>query len=90
MNLYRAFLGRDDCGLDQILFHVEHVLELGGEKILGFGGDLDGCSNCFPRGMTGSESLEKIVELLLRHNYAEDLVKKILYGNAQEFLKRVL
>ena len=70
--------------------HAEHVLELGGEKILGFGSDFDGCGDTFPHGITGTESMEKIVELFLRHNYSEDLVKDIFYRNAEQFLKRVL
>lgn len=90
INLYRDFLGKESCGLDQILFHVEHILELGGEQILGFGSDFDGCSDTFPKGMTGAQSLEKIVELFLRHNYSEDLVKDIFYRNAVQFLKNVL
>lgn len=90
INLYRAFLGREDCGMEAVLFHIEHVLEMGGEDVLGFGGDLDGCASQFPKGFEGAQSLEKIVELLLRHNYSEDLVKKIFSGNAEAFLKRVL
>lgn len=90
LNLYREFLGSDSCTLEQILFHTEHVLELGGEKILGFGSDFDGCGDTFPHGITGTESMEKIVELFLLHNYSEDLVKDIFYRNAEQFLKRAL
>ncbi len=89
LNLYREFLGEENCGLDQVLFHAEYVLGLGGEKILGLGSDFDGCDT-FPKGITGAESLEKIVELFLRHNYSEDIVKDIFYRNARDFLRRVL
>lgn len=89
LNLYREFLGDENCGIDQILCHADHILGLGGEKILGFGCDFDGCE-AFPQGIAGSESMEKVAELFLRHNYPEEAVKDLFYRNAREFLRRVL
>lgn len=47
--------------------HTEHFLALGGENILAMGSDFDG--TVVPEGITGIESMEKIADMFLRHNY---------------------
>lgn len=47
------------------------------------GSDFDG--TVVPEGITGIESMEKIADMFLRHNYPERLVSKIFYENAYNF-----
>ncbi len=44
LNLYANFLG-ERADLDTAIAHLEHWLELGGERTVALGGDLDGCSS---------------------------------------------
>lgn len=68
---------------EDILRHAEHFLSLGGERCLAIGSDFDGTG--LPDGITGIESVETVAELMLRHNYSENLVDSILFGNAYHF-----
>jgi membrane dipeptidase len=90
LNLYPTFLNSSgEAGIDDIIRHTEHYLELGGEKTVCLGGDLDGIET-MPKGMTGIESYELIYEELLKRNYNEDLVRDIFYNNLFNVLERVL
>ena len=51
LNLYRPFVGPAGT-MEELVAHVEHFLELGGEKALCLGGDLDGCGT-LAAGMQG-------------------------------------
>lgn len=88
LNLSRGFLREDEdkaCMLD-VLRHAEHFLSLGGEKTLAIGTDFDGTD--IPIDMTGIESMNKLYELFLKHNYNEKLLEDIFFNNARNFLLR--
>lgn len=68
---------------EDVLRHVEHFLSLGGEKCVAIGSDFDGTD--LPDDITGIESVEGLAELMLRHNYSENLVHSILFDNAYQF-----
>ncbi|WP_124727498.1 dipeptidase [Staphylospora marina] len=69
--------------LDDVLRHVEHVLELDGENHLCFGSDFDGIE----QKVIGLEHAGRIVALReeLLKRYPERLVKKWAWDNAERF-----
>lgn len=71
------------AGITDFLRHIDYFLSLGGEHCLAFGSDFDGTD--LPEGITGVESVETIAERMLRQNYKESLVNKILFENAYQF-----
>lgn len=77
-----------DAKVSDIMKHIEHFLSLGGEKTLGIGSDFDGTD--IPDEIKGIQSIEVLYEYLLRHNYNEELVNRIFYGNSYEFFKNML
>lgn len=79
LNFYTPFLGLDGS-IDAVFAHLEHFLERGGEKTVGFGGDWDGCDS-LPRGIGGIQDMEKIYERMLQRNYPEALIGDIFYNN---------
>ena len=64
-------------------------MELGGEKALCLGGDLDGIDSA-PVGISGVESYEIIYEAMLRQNWKEDIIRDIFYNNLLDVLERAL
>lgn len=84
INFYSAFVGLDNS-IDAVMAHIEHFLELGGEKTVGFGGDWDGC-DALPGEMRGIQDMDRIYEAMLRRNYSETLIGDIFYHN----LKRTI
>lgn len=87
INLHNAFLNNnpDNAKMTDILSHTDYMLSLGCENVLSFGTDFDGCD--LPKDIFGSESVGKIYELFLRHNYNETLVRKIFHENAHKFFE---
>lgn len=77
MNFYRAFVGE---GEDALIAHIEHFLELGGEKTVCFGGDLDGC-DVLAGTLQGLQDVPSIYSTLRQHGYSEALLEDIFWNN---------
>ncbi len=73
------------CTVDDILLHIEHYMELGGENTVCLGCDLDGV-DILPSGIKTVSDIEKIADALGRINYTDDLIEKIFYANARNFI----
>lgn len=88
INLCADFLGhgRD---MDAVLRHLEHFLELSGERSVFLGTDFDGIDET-PKGISGAQDMPKLYEELLRRNYPEGLVRDIFYNNVLGILESAL
>lgn len=84
ITFYAEFIGKTGS-LERLFRHMEKVLDMGGEEILGFGSDLDGCSP-LAGGARGMEIFETVWEEMLRRNYSRPLREGIAYGNWLRFL----
>ena len=87
LNLYQEFLG-EGADIDTVVAHLEHWLELGGEKNVSLGGDLDGC-DLLPEGIAGIQDLEKLWERLLQRNYSDTLLKDLFFENLMRVVSEV-
>lgn len=87
LNMCDEFLGAAP-NVDTVVDHVEHWLGLGGEKSISLGGDWDGISHP-PKGISGIQDLDKLVERLLRRNYSEDLIRDLLCNNLMRVVSEV-
>lgn len=85
-NMCAPFVG-ENPDLDTCADHFIHFLELGGEKHIALGGDLDGC-DVLPRGFTGVQDYPKLAQKLLECGLGEDLVYDIFWNNAMEVMRR--
>jgi membrane dipeptidase len=93
LNLCKAFISDDpekqDC--DGYFAHLDYALGLIGEDCVGFGGDIDGVSNRYPAPLTRERSIhDTLIEIMLKHNYSEDLIRKVAGGNWMNFLRKYL
>lgn len=87
INFHNEFLNNNlkKAKMIDILRHVEHFLELGGENSICFGSDFDG--GTLPKDIKGSSSLQQIYEMFLKHKYSESIINKIFYENALKFFE---
>ena len=85
LNFYGPFV-KDHPAKEDLLRHVDAVLNLGGEDILAIGGDFDGCGQNFPEGITDVSSIPHIRHMLEREGVAPAVTEKLFYGNAWRFL----
>ena len=87
VNFYPPFLtNRDKCGIDDIVKHIEHFMELGGEDNIGIGADFDGV-DCLPEGINGVEDMYKIFDRLLARGYTEEQAEKISHRNFERIFE---
>ncbi len=89
INFYPAFLSDDGCDIDDILRHIEHILNLGGEKCIGLGTDFDGIPT-LPKGIEGAGDLHYIFEKMKEKGYQDSLIADISYRNFENFLFKML
>ena len=90
MNFYTPFLTQaEESTLDDLMRHVEHVLALGGEDILGIGSDFDGLFGC-PKELAGAQDYPKIIDRFVQAGYSETLIEKICHGNLVRYIKQFL
>lgn len=91
LNFATAFLRGDgkmlsDVSLDQMLRHLDHMLEYLGEDGVGLGSDFDGAG--MPELIGDCSALPVLVGAMFEHGYGTQLIHKICYGNWINMLKR--
>lgn len=77
LNLYTDFLGG---GMDAVVRHVEHLLDLGGDRTLALGGDLDGCDT-LGGGITGVQDYPKLYAAIKARGYDAALLQDLFADN---------
>ena len=87
LNLYADFLG-EAPGVDTVIAHLDHWMELGGARNIALGGDLDGCGR-LPAGFSGVESWPLLYEALLRRNTPENVVRDLFFNNLMRVVSEV-
>ena len=87
LNLFAAFVG-GEAGLEQAAAHLDHWLELGGEKHIALGGDLDGCSP-LAGGMAGVQDYARLYHFLLERGYSQALVQDLFFNNLMRVVSKV-
>ncbi|MDT0593487.1 dipeptidase [Glaciecola petra] len=69
------------ASLDMVLDHIDHVAELVGIDYIGIGSDYDGVGDSLPTGLKDVSTFPNLVEGLLKREYTEGDIKKILNEN---------
>lgn len=84
LNFYNAFLREDgqEATPDDVLRHVDHVLEVAGEDVLALGSDYDGAD--IPRWLDPCDKAADLHALLARE-FGLALAEKVFHGNAERF-----
>ena len=89
VNFYPYFL--DDGGiapLETICDHVIHMIDVGGEKQIGFGSDFDGIE-CKPRGMNGPQDFPRLLNALRGRGLTEEQLAGLCGRNLAAYYDRI-
>lgn len=84
LNFAVAFLREDgkmlpEVPLEQMIRHLDHLIDRLGEDRVGLGSDYDGA--IVPKDLTSCASLPKLRAAMRRHGYDEALMAKLCHGN---------
>ncbi|PJE27481.1 membrane dipeptidase [Pseudooceanicola antarcticus] len=91
INLATGFLRPDgqmraDTGLDDLLRHLDHLLQMLGEDRVGFGSDFDGA--IVPEVIGDCSGLPNLRQALRQRGYNEALMQKLCHGNWMRVLRK--
>ncbi len=90
INIFPEFLSDNGNGtIEDIVRHIDHFMELGGENHIGIGSDFDGVPN-LPWGIEGNADLYKIFNELSIRGYTKEQIDKISFGNFERVFKDVI
>lgn len=65
--------------------HILHMLDLGGEDVVGFGSDFDGIAST-PQGLSSPADFPALLEMLRARGLSETLIEKVAIGNFERFM----
>lgn len=87
INFFAPFVG-ENPQVEDLLRHMDVILNLGGEDVLALGGDLDGCDGVFPAGISGVETVPVLRERMEKAGFGAALIEKVFFENAENFIWR--
>lgn len=84
LNFYNGFLRDDGCeaSRDDVLRHVDHILEVAGESVLALGSDYDGSD--VPAWLDPCDKVEGLYQLLFAE-FGEAVAEAAFHRNAERF-----
>ncbi len=88
INFYPYFLTDDRAALENVVQHIDHVCQLGGDQIVGFGSDFDGIEIA-PIGLEGPEKFPDLLALLKKRGYSQEAIERIAGQNLIDYFNRI-
>ena len=89
MNFAPSFVDKDEATVERVVDHIDHVVDLVGPDHVGLGSDFDGIGST-PVGLEDASKMPNITRELVRREYSDDDVVKILGGNYLRVFEEIL
>ncbi|WP_434655386.1 dipeptidase [Thermoanaerobacterium thermosaccharolyticum] len=90
INFCPDFLRDDDnASVEDVLDHIEHIVNLVGVEHVGFGSDFDGIEKT-PFGLDDAASFPKILDGLKKRGFKDDEINSISHDNFERIIKEIL
>jgi membrane dipeptidase len=77
------------ASLDDVLDHIDHVVQLAGVDSAGIGSDYDGVGDSLPSGLKDVSDYPNLIRGLIERGYSEEDIRKILGENLLRVWERV-
>lgn len=88
LNFCNAFIVEEgSCALSDLMRHALHILELGGEDVLGLGSDFDGIDEP-PIELKGAQDFPALIGAFEQAGLDHKLIEKIMHGNFIRYMKQ--
>ncbi len=88
VNFYTRFLTlKENSSIEDVIRHIDHIVELGGIDHVGFGSDFDGIESA-PVDLNNPGNFPNLISALSSHGYSSDEIAKITHLNFMEYMKQ--
>ena len=71
--------------LEDVIAHLEQIMEVGGIRAACIGSDFDGIGAC-PEGLPNPSALQKIARVLEQSGYSQEEIYRVTYGNLHDYI----
>lgn len=93
LNFAVSFLRPDgrkdpDTGLNEVLRHLDHLIDRLGDTRVALGSDFDGAVT--PRTLSGADHYPRLIEAMSDHGYSDDRIARIAHRNWLRVIERTL
>jgi membrane dipeptidase len=89
MNFAPAFVAKENPTVENVVDHIDHIVELVGPDYVGLGSDFDGIGQP-PVGLEDVSMMPNITRVLVKREYQDEDILKILGGNHLRVFKEVM
>jgi len=89
MNFAPMFIDQKKATVERVVDHIDHIIELVGADHVGLGSDFDGIGST-PEGLEDATKMPNITRELVKREYSNEDIVKILGGNHLRVFKEIL
>lgn len=89
MNFAPAFVDKEKATVERVVDHMDHIVKIVGPDHVGLGSDFDGISST-PLGLEDVSKMPNITRELVKRDYSNEDILKILGGNHLRVFKEVI
>ncbi len=89
MNFAPAFVAKENATVENVVDHIDHIVDLVGPDYVGLGSDFDGIGQT-PVGLEDVSKMPNITRVLVKREYSDDDILNILGRNHMRVFKEVL
>jgi membrane dipeptidase len=89
MNFAPAFVAKENATVEDLVDHIDHIVNLVGPDYVGLGSDFDGIGTP-PEGLEDVSKMPNITRLLVKRGYSDEDILKILGENHLRVFKQVI
>ena len=88
VNFFPNFLTDGPATIDHVADHIDHMMQMGGEGMVGFGSDFDGIGTK-PEGLDNPEDFPKVLARLRARGYGDGALRSIASGAFISYFERI-
>lgn len=91
LNFYARFLkedGEDYSEVEEMIRHIRHIMEVGGEDVIALGSDFDGITSRLE--LKDAAGLHRLTDRMLKAGFTKDQVEKFSHENAERVFREIL
>ena len=89
MNFAPGFVAKENATVEDLVDHIDHIVNLVGPDHVGLGSDYDGIGDP-PKGIEDASKVPNITRVIVKREYSDEDILKILGGNHLRVFKEII